>query len=428
MGNHGSDSCGCGLHGSTRRDLLRWSAAAAGIAALGPFRGFLPTASGAPRTLKRLIVVNLYGGNDTLNMFIPVTLQPYYSRRPGIAVPSASALPLIGPAGNAKYRLHPSMAKIAALWSEGSVAAVQRVGYPNENLSHFTSQDIFSLGVRNAFAPLGIPASGWVARFADHYAPTPMGAVALGVGNPLDFTGGTTAPFLANDLPNFKLITTGSSPEIYRLAKAKSILSSWSGTGDRTEAKKSQQLAYDLADQIQAALTSFTPNATYTSDYISQRLREVAVLAQAGFETRLFYTGFGGFDTHGAQGAATGYQASLFSQVDNAIGSLAQDFKNMGLWNDTVITVITEFGRRNYENGSQGTDHGHAFCELVIGGAVKGGVYGHDLVEADINAEYPAYDVDFRSIYKEALQNHMGADPAPVFPEPLERTVNLGIV
>ncbi len=428
MGNHENGSCGCGNHGSTRRDLLRWSAAAAGIAALGPFRGILPTASGAPQNLKRLIVVNLYGGNDTLNMFIPVTLQPYYSRRPGIAVPSASALPLVGPAANANYRLHPAMPKIASLWAEGKVAAVQRVGYPNENLSHFTSQDIFSLGVRNAFAPLGIPASGWVARFADHYAPTPMGAVALGVGRPLDFQGGDTAPFLANDLPNFKLISSGSSAEIYRLAKAKSILSSWTGTGDRTEAKKSQQLAYDLADQIQAALASFTPSATYAPDYISQRMREVAVLTQAGFETRLFYTGFGGFDTHGAQGAATGYQAGLFSQVDNAVGSIADEYKNMGQWADTVITVITEFGRRNYENGSEGTDHGHGFCELVIGGAVKGGVYGPDLVDADINAEYPSYAVDFRSIYMEALANHMSADPAPIFPEPLEKTVNLGIV
>lgn len=425
MSHPGSGSCGCGFHGATRRDLLRWSAAAAGIAALGPFRGILPVASGAPKTLKRLVVVNLYGGNDTLNMFIPVSLQPYYDRRPGISIPSASALSLDGPAGNTKYRLHPSMPKLAALWSEGSVAAVQRVGYPNENLSHFTSQDIFSLGVRNTFAPLGIPTSGWVARFADHYAPTPMGAVALGVGRPLDFSGGTTAPFLANDLPDFKLLSSGSSAEIYRLDKAKSLLSDWSGTGDRTEAKKSQQLAYDLADQIQASLTNFVPNATYGNDWLSQRLREVAVLSQAGFETRLFYTGVGGFDTHSAQ--TTG-QATLFAQVDAAIGSLAQDFKVMGLWNDTAITVITEFGRRNYENGSQGTDHGHGFCELVVGGAVKGGVYGPDLVDADINAEYPSYAVDFRSIYKEALANHMGADPAPVFPEALEKTVNLGIV
>ncbi len=423
------DNCGCKDHGASRRDLLRYSAAAAGIAALGPLRGFLPTATGSPQSLKRLVVINQFGGNDTLNMFIPVQLSSYYSRRPTIAVPAASALALGGVAATANYRLHPSMPKIAALWNEGAVAAVNRVGYPQANLSHFTSQDIFSLGVRNSFAPLGIPQSGWIARYTDLNAPTPMGAVALGVGRPLDFEGGATAPFLANDLPNFKLtLNANSQAQVYRLEMAKSILSNWSGTGNQAEAKKSQKLAYDLADQIQASITSYQSQVTYGTDYISRRLKEVATLIQGGFETRLFYTGYGGFDTHSAQGAGTGFQATLFSQLDNAVGSLAQDLKDMGVWNDTVIAVITEFGRRSYENGSAGTDHGHAYCELLIGGPVRGGVHGPELVNADINAEYPSYAVDFRSIYMEALANHLGADPAPVFPEPLEKTVNLGIL
>jgi uncharacterized protein (DUF1501 family) len=392
-------------------------------------RGLLPTASGSPRSLKRLIVINQFGGNDSLNMFVPVGLSSYYARRPTIAVPSASALALGGVAATNNYKLHPAMPKIASLWNEGKVAAVNRVGYPQENLSHFTSQDIFSLGVRNSFGPLGIPQSGWIARYTDLNAPTPMGAVALGVGRPLDFVGGETPPFLANDLPNFKLsLNTGSSAQVYRLELAKSLLSNWSGTGNESEAKKSQKLAYDLADQIQASITSYQSSVVYTNAFISRRLKEVATLIQGGFETRLFYTGYGGFDTHGAQGAATGYQAGLFTQLDDAVGSLAQDLKDMGVWNDTVIAVITEFGRRSYQNGSAGTDHGHAFCELLVGGAVKGGVYGPDLVNADINAEYPSYAVDFRSIYMEALANHLGADPAPVFPEPLEKTVNLGIL
>jgi uncharacterized protein (DUF1501 family) len=361
-------------------------------------------------------------------MFVPVTLQPYYTQRPTIAVPSGSALTLGGLAPTSKYKLHPAMPRIAALWDEGSVAAVNRVGYPNENLSHFTSQDIFSLGVRNNFSALGIPLSGWVARFADHYAPTPMGAVAIGVGRILDFQGGDTAPMIAYDLPNFRLYNSGSSAEIYRLDKAKSILSNWSGSGEKLEAKKSQKLAYDLVDQIQAALLTYSSGATYASDYYSQRLREVAVLIQAGFETRLFYTGFGGFDTHSGQGSSAGYQASLFSILDNAVGALVQDLKAMGVWNDTAIVVLTEFGRRNYENGSAGTDHGHAFCELVLGGDVRGGVYGPDLVDADINAEYPSYAVDFRSIYLDLLSNHMGTDPAPILPEALEKNVYLGLV
>jgi uncharacterized protein (DUF1501 family) len=428
-----SDPCGCGFHGATRREVLRWGAAAAGITALGPFRGLLPTAHGSPIPVKRLIVLNMFGGNDTLNMFVPVGLSSYYARRPNIAIPSGSALSLAGPAATNNYKLHPSMPKIASLWNEGSVAAVNRVGYPDENLSHFTSQDIFSLGVRNSFGPLGIPQSGWIARFADLYAPTPMGAVALGVGRPLDFQGGNTPPFLANDLPNFKFVGGTSAAQLHRVQKAKTVLANFTGTANVGEAKKSQQLAYDLVDQIQASITGYSTYAagsgvTYSGGYISRRLREVATLIQGGFETRIFFTGFGGFDTHSAQGSSTGAMATLLQNLDDAVGSLAADLKVMGVWDDTVIAVITEFGRRSYENGSAGTDHGHAFCELLVGGAVKGGVYGPDLVNGDINAEYPSYAVDFRSIYMEALANHLGADPAPVFPEPLEKTVNLGIL
>ncbi len=434
-----ANGCGCGnhpLHGMSRRDVLRWGAASAGIVALGPYRGFLPTASATPQNLKRLVVVNMFGGNDTLNMFIPVTLGSYYSRRTdlsnpsnSIAIPSGSALPLGGSAATTKYRFHPSMPKIAALWAEGKVAAVNRVGYPQENLSHFTSMDIFSYGVRNGFGALGIPQSGWAARFADANAPTPMGAVALGVGRLLDFEGGATSPFLANDLSQFNIaVNRNSSPQMYRLETARSILGNWSGIGNSLEAKKALSQAHDLVDQVQTALTDFTTSVTYANAFISRRLRDVAVLIQGGFETRLFYTGYGGFDTHGAQGSTVGAQATLFQQLDDAVGSLAQELKNMGVWDSTVIAVITEFGRRNYVNGSAGTDHGHAFTEMLIGGAVRGGVYGPDLVDADINLEYPAYAVDFRSIYKEVLQVHMGADPAPVFPETLPIETTLGVV
>jgi len=182
MSGHGKGGCDCAgrhpLDGLSRREVLAWGAAAAGIAALGPFRGLLPAASGSPQDLKRLVVLNLYGGNDSLNMFIPVKLQPYYDRRPGLAVPEASALPLGGSAATTRYRLHPAMPRLAALWARGEVAALPRTGYPQANLSHFTSQDIFSLGVRDQ-ASLGGSLSGWVSRFTDLHAPTPMGAVGI---------------------------------------------------------------------------------------------------------------------------------------------------------------------------------------------------------------------------------------------------------
>ncbi len=379
--------------------------------------------------ISRLVVVNLFGGNDSLNMFIPVTLNKYVERRGTIAIPSGSALSLAsGPAATNRYRLHPSMPNIAALWAEGSVAAIQRVGYPLANLSHFTSQDIFSLGVRNDFGSLGIPLSGWAARFTDHYAPTPLGAVALGVGRMLDFEGGNTSAFLANNLSSFRFsVNSGVSSQVYRLNMAKSIVQGYSGTGNSGEARKALSTAHDLADQVQASLASYTTAVAYPNQFLSQRLRDVAVLIEGGFETRVFYTGMGGFDTHGDQNAGNAHPA-LLAQLDNAVGSFALDMKNRNVWNRTAIYVLTEFGRRNYENGSIGTDHGHAFSALVIGGGVRGGTYGPDLEEADLAGEYLSYEVDFRSIYKDILQDHLGADPAPVFPEPLEKNVTLGLI
>src|SRR6185503_2450975 len=107
-----------------------------------------------------------------------------------IFVDASAAPALAGPYPTSAFKFHPAMPKIAALWNEGGVAAVNKVGFPNMNQSHFEHQDIMSRGVRNGFGPLGVTESGWLARFADAHAPTSLGAVGLGVGRPLDFIGG----------------------------------------------------------------------------------------------------------------------------------------------------------------------------------------------------------------------------------------------
>jgi len=426
------DNCGCGLHGASRRDLLRWGAATAGFLAMGPFRGVLPNAAGAPLPLKRLVIVNLIGGNDTLNTFIPVTLAPYFARRGALAIPEATAISLNGgPAATTRYRMNPFLPKIADLYKEGKVAAVQKVGYPNENLSHFESMDIFSLGVRNGFEGLGLPRTGWIARYAGLYAPTPMGAVSIGAGRPLDFDGATTSPVIVNELDTFKLNDDfGATDELYRLEQSKQLLANYQGSGLRLEAKRAAFVGYEISDQVQTAVAAYTSTVNYGTSYIAQRLRDVAILIKGGFETRVFYTGFGNFDHHSAQGTDLnfGNHAKLLVQLDDAVGGLAEDLKSMGAWNDTVIAIITEFGRRNYSNASSGTDHGHGFCELLVGGKVKGGVLGSDLVDADLNSEYLAYDIDFRSIYKEAISQHLGGDPDPVFPEALEKSTQANFI
>lgn len=419
---------------TTRRDVLKATAAMAGLMALGPARGLVPVALGAPRVQKRLVVINLFGGNDTTNMVIPHTLTPYHERRSALAIASEAALSLAGGPGTTAYRLHPRMTELQRLWDDGDVAFVQRVGYPSANLSHFTSQDIFSRGVRDAF-PHGVPNSGWIARYADRNAPTPLGAVSIGVGRPLDFVGGSTNPFLVSSLAGFRLNGGTGSTHLHRAAAAKDVVSSYAGAGITQEARDALDQAYQLADQIQGAVASYDSPVSYTyvnpddgndtTPAIGRRLQDVARLVQAGFETSLFFTGYGGFDTHGNQGPA---QATLLTQLDRALGAFAADMKAMGAWEDLVVCVITEFGRRNFVNGSDGTDHGHAYCEIVLGGAVRGGTYGPDLTEADLGLNYPLHAVDFRDVYHEILDGHLGAgDLDYVLPETVPASL-LGLV
>lgn len=422
--------------GVSRRDILKVGAAAAGLVALGPMGKWLPAAHGAPQALKRLVVVNLFGGNDTTNMVPPTTLQTYFDRRPTIALQPGEGLSLnVGSGSTTLRNLHPAMPLIHSAWTDGQLAIVQKVGYPRANLSHFISQDIWSLAVRDDFSKLkGVERSGWIARYAGRFAPTPMGAVSIGAGRPLDFEGGDSNPLMVSSLGSFRIRTNGSSSAnntaeaLHRTERAKSLLARFHGAGNSAEAKIALDQAYQLADQVQTAVANYSNAVTFPNTTLGRRLKDVSTLIEAGFETQVFFTGIGGFDNHGNEGGATGTHANLLAQVDGAIGALVEDAKRQNIWDDTVIVVITEFGRRSFENGSVGTDHGEAFDMLVLGGGVNGGLYGADLSDADLARNQPQYDVDFRSVYKEIVDRHMRADDKLVFPEPLERTHNLGIL
>ena len=175
-------------------------------------------------------------------------------------------------------------------------------------------------------------------------------------------------------------------------------------------------------------MANYTTAVTWPASAIGNFLKDVSTLVEGGFETRLFYTGFGGFDTHAGQGAGTGLHATLLQRLDDAVGAFAQDMKNRGQWDNTRIVVLSEFGRRNYETGAFGTDHGHASEWLVIGGGMNGGSHGPDIVSGDLDGEWPTHAVDFRDVYRDVLENHLGMPNADtVFPEAQPITNVLGI-
>ena len=405
----------------SRRDLLRYGVAGAGIAALGPFGGMLRHATGAPIAgLKRLVVVNCYGGYDGLNLFVPITNSAYFDRRPSIQIDPLQTHAL---SGTTDYALHPELDRLAGFYNQGDGAIFRKVGYPTANLSHFTSQDIYSWGVRGDFAPLAIAESGWIARYASAHAPTPMGAAALGVGRPLDFEGGSSNPFMASSLATFDFQSNGLGvgAHQHRVNTAKALVDAFAGDEDTEAAAVAIGQGYDLAAQIQTAVANYSSGQTYPATSPGVYLRDAAILIQGGFETEVFYTGFNGWDTHTNQGAEGGTQASLMTRLDDAIGTFLDDLVDMGAYDDTVVLVISEFGRRNFENSSQGTDHGHGNMFFAVGGPVKQSLHGPDLTETEIATEnWLDYEIDFRDIYKEAV-GFLGGDPNAVFPEPQEK-------
>ncbi len=422
----------------TRRDILRYTLAGAGVAALGSFgRGLLPEASGAPMANhRRLVSMFGFGGYDGLNMLVPVTNSAYHSLRPTIRIDPANALSI----GETDYALHPALSNMAGLFGSGEACAFRMVGYPNQNLSHFISQDIHSWGVRGDFEPLGIDPSGWVARYAQLHAPTPLGAAAIGVGRPLEFEGGSSNPFMVGSLSSFDFSSASiSDPDhAHRLAALSNVLQSFSGDTLTTEAKNALDQGVQLSGQIQQAVSDYEDPTTgssfaglYPTNTPGRYLRDAAVLIRGGFETRLFMTGFGGWDTHGAQGNEAGNQANLMTRLDDALGTFVDDCKEMGVWNDMLILVSSEFGRRNFENGSNGTDHGHGNIFFALGGGLTAGtrLYGPEITETDISGQnWLHYELDYRDIFREAVTNHLGGNGAAVFPEVQDINTTLGYV
>ncbi|MBE7491442.1 MAG: DUF1501 domain-containing protein [Planctomycetes bacterium] len=426
---------------AARRNFLRVSAAGAGVMALGALgSNRLPFAKPA-RALplsnhRRLVIINMLGGNDGLNTVFPVTgaqATAYQTLRPTLRFMPGQGLALTGGPNVSDYELHPALDTVQSMWNANEVAIIHKVGYPSENLSHFVSEDIWSWGVRGGLPALSGIAPGWIARYANTYAPTSLGVVSIGVGRRLDFEGANSSPLLVSSLGSFNFDTdfNYSANHVLRRTKVQNVLNLQPAGGLAEQVAAAQLGSIDGAAAVQTAIADYTayasgagiayptnPGSTSLTS-MGSRLRDIARLIYGGFETRIFYTGYGGFDTHAAQAAA---HASLLQNLDDALAVFKTDMQTMGVWNDMAIVVITEFGRRNYENGSVGTDHGHGVCVFVIGGSsgsgghVNGGMY-EGLTTANINAEHLPYSVDYRDVYRELIGGHLGNDPTPLFPE-----------
>jgi uncharacterized protein (DUF1501 family) len=181
------------------------------------------------------------------------------------------------------------------------------------------------------------------------------------------------------------------------------------------------QAAFATLDRI-VPVTQYVPSLTYPTSALGQALRTVAGALVKAVGTRIFWVQFGGFDTHSQQAQGNGAYANLMATLDAALLAFHDDLRNQGLLNDTIVLLFSEFGRRVNENASFGTDHGAGGLMMVLGGAVRGKIYGTaaslnpaaDNPTLENNGQDVRYETDFRAVYAPILDTWLGGNSVSI--------------
>jgi uncharacterized protein (DUF1501 family) len=367
-----------------RRDFLR-TLGAAGVTAVVP----LPALGQRPGASydRLLVLVELKGGNDGLNTVVPYADPAYYGLRPALAVPREQVLQLDGRAG-----LHPALEPFMEAWKNRELAVVQGIGYPGANLSHFRSIEIWETASRSS----EYLADGWLTR-AFATTPTPRAFAADGV-----LVGGADlGPFAGAGTRAIALTDTEQFLRQARLAAS---------AGQARNAALNHVLRVEQ-DIVQAA-AGLNRNHAFGVEFprtaFGNAVRTAAQVIASRAGVAAVKISLGGFDTHRGQLPVHG---RLLGTLSEGLMALRSALIELGRWDSTLLMTYAEFGRRPRENMSGGTDHGTANSHFVMGGRVKGGIYGAapDLAALDGNGNLP-FAVDFRDLYATALQRWWGVD------------------
>lgn len=334
-----------------------------------------------------LVLCQLDGGLDALSFLAPFNNPVYQNKRPVLALNSETATPLPDQSDLGINNLFPFFSE---LYNQNELAIVQQVGYPDSNGSHFESQEIFEFGVRNLGSGAGTSAP-WYERLRKTYFDEPFGVLdTRTIGDPSRYGyPDTTYRRAAQDA-------------FGRLARLKE---------GRTDSQKAMVDAYARIDERGETLRTRTEGFESVGEARGDFFR-AATLASADLNTQIIKCRYGGFDTHGDQAEAN---QTLFPRLNNEFEQFVGDIKNMGMWERTCILFYTEFGRRNEENGSPGTDHGHGGHMMLAGPAVRGGLHGQAVSTADLNEKSLPYYVDFRGVFSTVIRDWLGFDPRPIF-------------
>src|SRR5271169_90033 len=393
---------------ATRRAFMKGGAmAVVGASAVPTFlrRSVLAQATNAQAEGKKLVVIFQLGAADGLNIVVPHAESNYYQLRPTIAIPQNQLIDLDG-----FFGLHPAMQSFKPLFDQGHLAMVQAAGSPDTTRSHFDAQDYMESGTPGVKAT----PDGWLNRAlqaedlrrpANH---TAFRAVALGSQVPRTLQGKISA-VAVNRVQDFAV--AGKNPNAAPISSAfeamyaDSVDSVLHGTGQETFEAVKMLKAADPAHYKPG------PDANYPNGAFGDNMKQIAQLLKASLGVEAAFTDIGGWDTHQNQGNATGQLANRLKEFSEGIAAFWTDMGDQA--QDVVVVTMSEFGRTARQNGTAGTDHGHANVMFVLGGPVKGGkVYGKwpGLSDEHLHEGRDlAITTDFRQVLGEAAYKTLGA-------------------
>ena len=402
---------------STRRDFLRTSALASSLLLVPKFLHALDRGPGLARLAdapgaRRLIVVQLSGGNDGLNTVIPFRNDLYYKARPTLGIrETAGILGLEKDLG-----LHPALKGLKGLYDQGHLAVLNSVGYPNPDRSHFRSMDIWQSGS----SADQVVSTGWLGRYLDSNCPDcqhPYNALEVDDTLSLALKGSLRKGLALKNPGKFHQLNQ-----------------------NRLLAKVSQETTPVHQDQVDYLYKTLAETAS-SADYLYEKskvyksavaypdtdfgknLKTTAELINSGVESRVYYLALSGFDTHVRQ---LEQQQRLLTDLGDGLAALANDLQKNNQWTSTLVLVFSEFGRRVGQNASNGTDHGTANNVFLLGGGLqKKGVLNDAPDLANLNQGDLRHQVDFRSIYATLLKDWLGADDTAILGTRFERMSGL---
>ena len=372
-----------------------------------------------------LVVLQMAGGNDGLNMVVPYGDDAYHVARPRLALPVDQILKINNYAG-----LNPKLTGLKSLYDEGHLAVIQGVGYPNPNRSHFRSTEIW----QTASDADRAESKGWLGRYFDNCCSgaDPTVGVAIGEETPQAFAAKTPTGVTFSRPEQFRF--RSSEPANGHMSTEETFFRQINEAGAAEESSPAaanegasigaipgktnsdmgtldflERTALDAqmsSDKILAIARKYKSTVPYPEGPLAASLNIIARMIAGGLPTRVYYASQGGFDTHAGQLNA---HPRLMGYFNDAIAAFVADLKQQGNFERVLLMTFSEFGRRVQENANGGTDHGAAAPMFVLGGAVKPGLFGKYPSLTELDRGDLKFNTDFRTVYGTVLDRWLKA-------------------